>query len=344
MGQAVQQGVPTQAAESTPVPQQPSLWTSLIAGGCAGATSRTLVSPLERLKIIMQVQPASADGKKTYPGVWKGLSRIWQEEGFYGFMRGNGLNCLRIAPYSAVQFATYESMKRALLRFSSFQQQHLGFSDKASLSHSTELHTFERLVAGAVAGFTSVVSTYPLDLVRARISIASASMYTTAGTSATVLPRVPGVWETTMKVYRDEGGFRGLYRGCIATSLGVAPYVAFNFVFYESARSFLTKSDGTPPGPFTKLCIGAFAGAVSQTLTYPVDVVRRRMQVSGMKNSSLGVQDKGGLDSLRNMIAANGIRGLYHGLFPNLLKVAPSTGAYFLTYELVVSLFSNMWS
>lgn len=208
-------------------------------------------------------------------------------------MRGNGLNCLRIAPYSAVQFATYESMKRALLRFSSFRQQHLGFSDKASSSHSTELHTFERLVAGAVAGFTSVVSTYPLDLVRARISIASASMYTTAGTSATVLPRVPGVWETTMKVYRDEGGFRGLYRGCIATSLGVAPYVAFNFVFYESARSFLTKSDGTPPGPFTKLCIGAFAGAVSQTLTYPVDVVRRRMQVSGMKNSSLGVQDKG---------------------------------------------------
>ena len=280
-----------------------------------------------------QVQPPSADGKKTYPNVWRGLSRIWQEEGFLGFMRGNGLNCLRIAPYSAVQFTTYEFMKRI---FSQMQGSSAITAD-GTRKPLHQLSTSEKLLSGAVAGFTSVVSTYPLDLVRSRISIASASMYTSGGKSKTVLPRVPGVWETTLKVYREEGGIRGLYRGCLATSLGVAPYVAFNFFFYESARSFLTKSDGTPPSSITKLFIGAFAGSVSQTLTYPVDVVRRRMQVSGMKNSSLGVQDKSGLDSLRNMVAQHGIRGLYHGLLPNLLKVAPSTGAYFLTYDLVVS-------
>lgn len=288
--------------------------------------------------VFRQVQPVSKEGKKTYPGVWRGLVRIWKEEGFLGFMRGNGLNCLRIAPYSAVQFATYESMKHLLARING----NVYVNSDGTKVRKHELGTFERLFAGAVAGFTSVVSTYPLDLVRARISIASASMYTQEGKNATVLPRVPGVWETTLKVYRDEGGFQGLYRGCLATSLGVAPYVAFNFVFYESARSFLTKEDGTPPGPITKLFIGAFAGAFSQTLTYPVDVVRRRMQVSGMKNSSLGVQDKGGLDSLRNMIRQHGFKGLYHGLFPNLLKVAPSTGAYFLTYDLVLGLLSRL--
>lgn len=143
----------------------------------------------------------SKDGKKTYPGVWRGLSRIWKEEGFLGFMRGNGLNCLRIAPYSAVQFATYESMKQLLVRINGTVQID---SDGRKL-RTYELDTFERLFAGAVAGFTSVVSTYPLDLVRARISIASASMYTQEGKNATVLPRVPGVWETTIKVYRDEG-------------------------------------------------------------------------------------------------------------------------------------------
>jgi len=205
-------------------------------------------------------------------------------------MRGNGLNCLRIAPYSAVQFATYESVKGWLAH----PVRHEYTTDLGDTKTYTkkELGTFGRLCAGAIAGFTSVVSTYPLDLVRSRISIASASMYIESGKSATVMTRVPGIMETARKVYAEEGGIRGLYRGCIPTSLGVAPYVAFNFVFYESARTILTKEDGTPPGPIVKLCLGAWAGAVSQTLTYPLDVIRRRMQVSGMKNSKLGVQDK----------------------------------------------------
>lgn len=90
-----------------------------LAGGCAGAASRTVVSPLERLKIIQsvfhtfwyllkrnvflfyfiyrQVQPRGSESQ--YKGVWRSLSRMWQEEGFKGFMRGNGINCLRIVPY-----------------------------------------------------------------------------------------------------------------------------------------------------------------------------------------------------------------------------------------------------
>ncbi|KOS15843.1 mitochondrial carrier [Malassezia pachydermatis] len=313
---------PSNRSNAPNVVTQKRLWPSLIAGGCAGATSRTLVSPLERLK--------------TYAGVWKGLSKIWQEEGFLGFMRGNTLNCLRIAPYSAVQFSTYEVMKQWLSHPVEYVYTHEDGSKSNIIVR--ELGTIERLVAGAVAGFTSVVSTYPLDLVRSRISIATASMYTQNIRKGAPLPRVPGVWETTVKVYREEGGIRGLYRGCIPTSVGVAPYVAFNFVFYESARAFFTQKDGTPPGPITKLLIGAWAGAVSQTLTYPLDVIRRRMQVSGMRDSKLGVRDKGGIDAIRNIVRTSGFKGLYYGLFPNLLKVAPSTGAYFLTYELVTGL------
>jgi hypothetical protein len=79
--------------------------------------SRTLVSPLERLKIIQyvdigfnawqnlgwltfsnrQVQGASGGGR-TYNGVWDSLVRMWKEEGIRGYMRGNGVNCLRIVP------------------------------------------------------------------------------------------------------------------------------------------------------------------------------------------------------------------------------------------------------
>lgn len=307
-----------------------------VAGGAAGATSRTVVSPLERLKIIMQVQPhesspGSAKGKGAYSGVWSGLVKMWREEGFAGFMRGNGINCLRIAPYSAVQFTTYETAKSWLR------------------DAEGELDVVRRLTAGALAGIASVVSTYPLDLVRSRISIASASMYSEAKSAAAekqspealrrqiaeAQKRIPGIWEMTLKVYREEGGIRGLYRGCVPTSVGVAPYVALNFFFYEVARKRITPPDGGDPSALAKLACGALAGSISQTLTYPLDVLRRRMQVAGMKDSRLGYHDKNAIDAIRNIIRADGFVGLYRGLLPNLLKVAPSIGTSFLTYEAV---------
>jgi solute carrier family 25 phosphate transporter 23/24/25/41 len=72
--------------------------------------SRTVVSPLERLKILFQIQSAGREEYKL--GVGKALKKMWQEEGWRGFMRGNGTNCIRIVPYSAVQFGSYNFYKR----------------------------------------------------------------------------------------------------------------------------------------------------------------------------------------------------------------------------------------
>jgi solute carrier family 25 (mitochondrial phosphate transporter), member 23/24/25/41 len=79
-------------------------------GGVAGAVSRTVVSPLERLKILYQVQSAGRNEYKMSVG--RALVKMWQEEGWRGFMRGNGTNCIRIVPYSAVQFGSYNLYKR----------------------------------------------------------------------------------------------------------------------------------------------------------------------------------------------------------------------------------------
>ena len=82
---------------------------SFLAGGVAGAVSRTVVSPLERLKILLQVQ---SSGRTEYKmSVPKALAKIWREEGFKGMMAGNGTNCIRIVPYSAVQFGSYNLYK-----------------------------------------------------------------------------------------------------------------------------------------------------------------------------------------------------------------------------------------
>lgn len=79
-------------------------------GGVAGAVSRTVVSPLERLKILYQVQSAGRNEYKMPVG--RALMKMWKEEGWRGFMRGNGTNCIRIVPYSAVQFGSYNLYKR----------------------------------------------------------------------------------------------------------------------------------------------------------------------------------------------------------------------------------------
>ncbi|KAJ2094022.1 hypothetical protein GGI16_005688, partial [Coemansia sp. S142-1] len=127
----------------------------LMAGGISGAVSRTVVSPLERMKILFQIQSKGAGS--SYNGVVGTLAKIWREEGIAGYMRGNGTNVVRIVPYSAVQFATYEQLKKLLIE-----------------EGKTELDTPRRLTAGAGAGIASVAATYPLDIVRTRISVQTA--------------------------------------------------------------------------------------------------------------------------------------------------------------------------
>jgi len=328
---------PSASPEPQPNPPflSPQLASYFIAGGFAGAASRTVVSPLERLKIIQQVQPRSSD--QQYKGVWRSLVRMWKEEGLKGFMRGNGINCLRIVPYSAVQFTTYEHLKKWF-----------------TLHGSKELDTPKRLASGALAGICSVCSTYPLDLVRARLSIATASIPVSALSQAKLSPNsgtklpLSSAYHTasssfsaselsivgmTLKIVREEGGIRALYRGITTTAFGVAPYVGINFAAYEFLRGVIT-----PPGKTSvarKLSCGALAGSISQTLTYPFDVLRRKMQVTGMKSSGLGIKYTGAIDALQGIVRTEGIRGLYTGLWPNLLKVAPSIATSFFCYELV---------
>ncbi|KAM0653964.1 hypothetical protein ACHAO3_001159 [Verticillium nonalfalfae] len=241
------------------------------AGGVAGAVSRTVVSPLERLKILFQIQSAGRDAYKLSVG--QGLKKMWVEEGWRGFMRGNGTNCIRIVPYSAVQFGSYNFYKRNIFE----------------ASPGADLSSLTRLICGGAAGITSVFFTYPLDIVRTRLSIQSAS-FAELGARP---DHLPGMWSTLKSMYKTEGGMAALYRGITPTVAGVAPYVGLNFM---------------------------------------TDVLRRRFQINTM--SGMGYQYKGVTDAVKVILAQEGIKGLYKGIVPNLLKVAPSMASSWLSFEL----------
>ena len=109
-------------------------------------------------------------------------------------------------------------------------------------------------------------------------------------------------------------------------------YVGINFATYEAMRRVVTPEGEANPSTLGKLLAGAVSGAVAQSFTYPFDVLRRRFQVNTM--SGIGYQYKGFFDAIRVIVTTEGVRGLYKGLLPNLLKVAPSIGSSFASYEL----------
>ncbi|TVU20111.1 hypothetical protein EJB05_36304 [Eragrostis curvula] len=310
---------------------------SLVAGGVAGGVSRTAVAPLERLKILLQVQnPHSIK----YNGTVQGLQYIWRTEGLRGLFKGNGTNCARIVPNSAVKFFSYEQASNSL---TSQYQNHSWFICKMLSSmywhlEDAQLTPLLRLGAGACAGIIAMSATYPMDMVRGRITVQTdKSPY-----------QYRGMFHALGTVYREEG-FRALYRGWLPSVIGVVPYVGLNFAVYESLKDWLLQTN-----PFglakdnelhvvTRLGCGAVAGTIGQTVAYPLDVIRRRMQMVGWNHadsivtgqSKEALQYNGMIDAFRKTVRYEGFGALYKGLVPNSVKVVPSIAIAFVTYEVV---------
>lgn len=288
---------------------------SFISGGVAGAVSRTVVSPFERAKILLQLQGPGS--QHAYNGMFRTIFKMYADEGWKGLFRGNLLNCVRIFPYSAIQYSVFEKCKELLRR-----------RDPGR----TETYGSERLIAGSIGGIVSVALTYPLDLVRARITIQTASL---KKLNKGKLADAPGVWHTLKQVYLHEGGIRGLYRGLYATSLGVAPYVAINFSLYEKMRDYMDQHKEVHDfsNPLWKLSAGALSSFVGGVLIYPLDVLRKRYQVASMAGGELGFQYKSVPHALVTIFTTEGFFGAYKGLTANLYKIVPSMAVSWFCYD-----------
>ncbi|CAL9133907.1 unnamed protein product [Musa textilis] len=305
-----------------------SICKSLVAGGVAGGVSRTAVAPLERLKILLQVQnPHSIQ----YNGTIQGLKYIWKSEGFRGLFRGNGTNCARIVPNSAVKFFSYEQASSGILWL---------YRRQSGNAEDAQLTPVLRLGAGACAGIIAMSATYPMDMVRGRITVQTEkSPY-----------QYRGMFHALGTVYREEG-FRALYKGWLPSVIGVIPYVGLNFAVYESLKDWLIKSnpyglvEDSELSVVTRLACGAVAGTIGQTVAYPLDVIRRRMQMVGWNNaasvvagegrSKASLEYTGMIDAFRKTVHHEGFGALYKGLVPNSVKVVPSIAIAFVTYEVV---------
>ena len=174
---------------------------------------------------------------------------------------------------------------------------------------------------------------------RTRLSIQSASFSSLQRAQG---EKLPGMWTLLKNMYTTEGGLPALYRGILPTVAGVAPYVGLNFMVYELARTQFTPEGQKDPSAVGKLGAGAVSGAVAQTITYPFDVLRRRFQINTM--SGMGYKYAGVGDAVKQIVMTEGVRGLYKGIVPNLLKVAPSMASSWLSFEMTRDMLMGSWN
>ncbi|XP_021297878.1 calcium-binding mitochondrial carrier protein SCaMC-1-like isoform X1 [Herrania umbratica] len=273
----------------------------LIAGGVAGAASRTATAPLDRLKVVLQVQT-------TRTHIMPAIRDIWREGGISGFFRGNGLNVLKVAPESAIRFYTYEMLKEFIMKA-------MGVKDKA------EIGAAGRLIAGGLAGAVSQTAIYPMDLVKTRLQT-----YSCEG------GKIPNLGALSKDIWIQEGP-RAFYRGLVPSLLGIIPYAGIDLAAYETLKDMSKKYilQDSEPGPLVQLGCGTISGALGATCVYPLQVVRTRMQAQRRPNT--GAAYKGMSDVFKRTFQHEGIRGFYKGLFPNMLKVVPSASITYLVYE-----------
>lgn len=290
---------------------------TFVSGGVAGMCSKTVVAPLDRLKILFQAHKSQYRNL----GVWSGLKAIVKNENIFALWRGNGAQMVRIFPYSATQFLAFDIYKKTLTRL---------------LGTKTVAGSFAvKFGAGGGAGITAVALTYPLDSIRARLAfqVTGETHYT-------------GIIHTATSMFRNEGGILALYRGFTPTICGIFPYAGSSFYCFETlkglcmeyiptytCRECAQNTGGLVLSTPSKLACGAFAGAVAQTVAYPLDVTRRRMQLA-LLNPETEKFSQGMLATLKLTYKENGIvSGLYRGMSINYYRACPMVAVSFLTVE-----------
>lgn len=287
----------------------------LIAGGVAGGVAKTVVAPLERVKILFQTRRAEYHSA----GLLGSFSKIAKTEGALGFYRGNGASVARIVPYAALHYMAYEQYRRWI----AYSFPEIGGGPILDL------------VAGSFSGGTAVLFTYPLDLVRTKLA------YQVVGTPKLNVKGIiaseeayKGILDCFSKTYRGAG-LRGLYRGVAPSLYGIFPYAGLKFYFYEEMKSRVPEEH--KKGIMVKLVCGSIAGLLGQTFTYPLDVVRRQMQVQQLSTSN-STEMKGTMESLVMIARKQGYKQLFSGLSINYLKVVPSVAIGFTVYDTMKAL------
>lgn len=289
----------------------------LAAGGTAGGISKTIVAPIERVKLLLQTQsdnPRIVSGEiKPYSGIVNCFTRVAAEQGIASFWRGNLANVIRYFPTQAFNFAFKDTFKSMFPKY----------DPKADFGKFFA----SNVASGGAAGAASLLIVYPLDFARTRLA---ADVGKGTGREFT------GLIDCLSKVSK-RGGPIALYQGFGVSVQGIIVYRGAYFGLYDTAKGVLFE-DEKKASVLAKWAVAQTVTAASGVISYPFDTVRRRLM---MQSGGTSKKYSGTLDCWRKVAANEGFGGFFKGALSNVLRGAG--GALVLVMCTFLWLFGYQW-
>ena len=269
------------------------------------------------------------------------LRDINHQDGIRGLFRGHSATILRFFPYAAIKFVAYEQVRDVLI---------------PTPAQETPIR---RLLSGSLAGVTSVFTTYPLEVIRVRLAFETShdSRSSISGICRQIYHEHPRNTPTSpvrssvlpnniVAAATPRTGLINFYRGFSPTLVGMLPYAGVSFLTYDTASDWLrlpvlapfttiSPSTSRPDAPpilkaWAQLLAGGLAGAIAQTASYPLEIIRRRMQVGGAVGDGHRL---GMLETVGKIYGETSWRGFYVGLSIGYIKVIPMAAVSFFVYQ-----------
>ncbi|OBA27614.1 mitochondrial carrier [Hanseniaspora valbyensis NRRL Y-1626] len=295
---------------------------SMIAGGMSGVVARLFTAPLDVLKISAQLKPRNKiiSIQETHPlNTHKRANiEIFKKDGIPGFFKGNVPGMVMYLLYGSVQFSTYSFLNSRLKLFDA------SFSEKY-------YESINSMIIGGLSGVTACVATYPLDILKTRF-VAVANKNKT------------NIFKETIEIWKYENGIRGLFKGCTASIGTFGLSTAIMFSTYEALRIYTEKNKEFK---FISPFISAITGVTAKTVTFPLDTVRRRLQIMQAKNLQKLTSESEIFQAYKSkktffnigkqIIRTEGLLALYQGLPMALVKSAPTTAISLSVYQYIIN-------
>lgn len=283
---------------------KPNFMVDFVMGGTAGAVSKTITAPIERVKLIIQTQDANpriqSGEVPRYTGIGNCFSRVRSEQGFKAFWAGNFTNCIRYFPTQAFNLAFKDTIKAVFPKYDPKKEfwQFFGVN----------------LASGGLAGAGSLCFVYPLDYARTRLASDVGSGKKTFN----------GLGDCLMKTIKGPQGVMSLYNGFGISVAGIIPYRGVQFGLNDTIKGLNPwAKDTTFVGIASKWAGAQFSVIMSGFVTYPFDTVRRRLQMQSEKPLDQRMY-KGALHCAQKILADEGSAAMFKGAGANVLR---GTGA-----------------
>ncbi|KAL0595825.1 Mitochondrial thiamine pyrophosphate carrier [Plecturocebus cupreus] len=294
-----------------------------VAGSVSGLVTRALISPFDVIKIRFQLQHerlSRRDPSAKYHGILQAIRQILQEEGPTAFWKGHIPAQILSIGYGAVQFLSFEMLTELVHRGSVYD------------AREFSVH----FVCGGLSACMATLTVHPVDVLRTRFAAqGEPKVYNT-------LRHAVGT------MYRNEGPLV-FYKGLTPTLIAIFPYAGLQFSCYSSLKhmyEWAMPAEGKKNENLKNLLCGSGAGVISKTLTYPLDLFKKRLQVGGFEHARAAFGQvrkyKGLVDCTKQVLQEEGTLGFFKGLSPSLLKAALSTGFMFFWYEFFCNVFHCM--